>query len=172
MPQNPDNAEHAFTPLGIAVMTISDTRKRENDISGNWLAKKTQEEGHHLIAQAIIADNKDKITAQAKTWIGDKTIHAIIATGGTGLYQKDVTPEAFHSLYEKEIEGFSLLFHQKSLEKIGFSTLLSRASAGLVQKTCLFSLPGSPNACKDGWQIIRFHLDRRSRPCNLAELLL
>ncbi len=161
-----------FVPVGIAVLTVSDSRTLENDTSGDILVDRLTKAGHILADRALVKDEQDVISAQLKTWIADPKIDAVIATGGTGLTGRDVTAEAFHSVYEKEIEGFSTLFHQISFAKIGTSTIQSRATAGVAGGTYLFALPGSPGACKDGWDgILESQLDSRHRPCNFVEIM-
>ncbi len=161
-----------FVAVNIAVMTVSDTRTEADDKSGGVLIQRLTEAGHNLAARAIVRDEADAITAQLKAWIEDAGIDAVIATGGTGLTGRDVTPEAFESLYEKEISGFGELFRMISYDKIGTSTIQSRATGGMANATYLFALPGSPSACRDGWdEILKFQLDIRYRPCNLVELM-
>lgn len=161
-----------FHPVNIAVLTVSDTRTEADDKSGAILIERLTEAGHRLAARAIVRDEKQAIIAKLKEWIADPGIDAVIATGGTGVTGRDVTPEAFASVYEKEIPGFGELFRMLSYEKIKTSTIQSRASAGVAGGTFLFALPGSPGACKDGWDdIIRHQLDSRTRPCNLVELM-
>jgi molybdenum cofactor biosynthesis protein B len=161
-----------FIAVNIAVMTVSDTRTEADDKSGELLIGRLTEAGHNLAARAIVRDEADAITPQLKAWIEDAGIDVVIATGGTGLTGRDVTPEAFESLYEKEISGFGELFRMISYDKIGTSTIQSRATGGMANATYLFALPGSPSACRDGWdEILRFQLDIRYRPCNLVELM-
>jgi len=161
-----------FIAVNIAVMTVSDTRTEADDKSGGVLIERLTEAGHNLAARAIVRDEADAITVQLKAWIEDEGIDTVIATGGTGLTGRDVTPEAFESLYEKEISGFGELFRMISYDKIGTSTIQSRATGGMANATYLFALPGSPSACRDGWdEILRFQLDIRYRPCNLVELM-
>ena len=161
-----------FIAVNIAVMTVSDTRTEADDKSGGVLIQRLTEAGHNLAARAIVRDEADAITPQLKAWIEDADIDVVIATGGTGLTGRDVTPEAFESLYEKEISGFGELFRMISYDKIGTSTIQSRATGGMANATYLFALPGSPSACRDGWdEILRFQLDIRYRPCNLVELM-
>ncbi|MCZ6481784.1 MAG: molybdenum cofactor biosynthesis protein B [Alphaproteobacteria bacterium] len=161
-----------FIAVNIAVMTVSDTRTEADDKSGGVLIQRLTEAGHNLAARAIVRDEADAITAQLKAWIEDADIDVVIATGGTGLTGRDVTPEAFESLYDKEISGFGELFRMISYDKIGTSTIQSRATGGMANATYLFALPGSPSACRDGWdEILRFQLDIRYRPCNLVELM-
>ena len=161
-----------FIAVNIAVMTVSDTRTEADDKSGGVLIQRLTEAGHNLAARAIVRDETDAITVRLKAWIEDEGIDVVIATGGTGLTGRDVTPEAFESLYEKEISGFGELFRMISYDKIGTSTIQSRATGGMANATYLFALPGSPSACRDGWdEILRFQLDIRYRPCNLVELM-
>lgn len=162
----------AFVPVRIAVMTVSDTRDASNDKSGDTLAQRIKDAGHVLAARAIVTDDKAKITAQLDRWIEDPTIDVVISTGGTGLTGRDVTVEAFRSVFEKEIDGFSVLFHQISFGKVGTSTVQSRACAGVAKGTYLFALPGSPGAVKDGWDgILKDQLDIRHQPCNFVEIM-
>ena len=161
-----------FLAVNIAVMTVSDTRDEADDRSGQLLAERIADAGHRLAARAIIRDDAAAIAGQLRAWIDDTDIDAVIATGGTGLTGRDVTPEAFAAVYEKEIAGFGEIFRMLSYEQIGTSTIQSRASAGLAGGTYLFSIPGSPGACRDAWDgILRFQLDNRYRPCNLVELM-
>ncbi len=162
----------AFVPVRIAVMTVSDTRTASNDTSGDTLAARIAGAGHVLAARTIVLDDRERIAAQLRIWIGDPSIDVVISTGGTGLTGRDVTVEAFRSCFEKEIDGFSVLFHHISYEKIGTSTIQSRACAGVAQGTYLFALPGSPGAVKDGWDgILKWQLDARHRPCNFVEIM-
>jgi len=161
-----------FVPVRIAVMTVSDTRDLSDDESGDILAKRIEGAGHHLASRALLRDDQAAITARLREWIADPGIDVVISTGGTGLTGRDVTVEAFKSVFEKEIDGFSVVFHQISYEKIGTSTLQSRACAGVAGGTYLFALPGSPGAVKDGWDgILKWQLDVRHRPCNFVEIM-
>ena len=161
-----------FLPVNIAVLTVSDTRTEADDTSGRVLVERITEAGHQLADKAVVQDDKNAIVARLKAWIENPDIDAVIATGGTGLTGRDVTPEAFESMYEKEISGFGELFRMISYEKIKTSTMQSRATGGVANGTYLFALPGSPGACKDGWDdILRWQLDSRLRPCNLVELM-
>jgi molybdenum cofactor biosynthesis protein B len=161
-----------FIPLNIAVMTVSDTRTQETDTSGDLLAERVASAGHKLAGRTIVMDDKAAIRSQLLTWIANPDVDVIISTGGTGLTGRDVTPEAFKSVFEKEIDGFAAVFHRVSFEKIGVSTLQSRATAGVAHGKYLFALPGSPNACRDGWdEILKYQLDSRFRPCNFVEIL-
>jgi molybdenum cofactor biosynthesis protein B len=161
-----------FLPVRIAVLTVSDTRDASNDTSGDTLAKRITEAGHVLAARALVRDDKAAIASQVLTWIADPEIDVVISTGGTGLTGRDVTVEALRPLFEKEIEGFSVLFHQISETTVGTSTMQSRACAGVAGGTYIFALPGSTGAVKDGWDgILRWQLDSRHRPCNLVEIM-
>lgn len=161
-----------FLPVSIAVLTVSDTRTLEDDRSGQTLVERIEGAGHRVAARAILRDDVPAIQATLRRWIADPGIQVVIATGGTGLTGRDVTPEAFEALYDKPIPGFGELFRQLSFAKIGTSTIQSRATGGLSGGTFLFALPGSPSACRDGWdEILRWQLDNRHRPCNLVELM-
>jgi molybdenum cofactor biosynthesis protein B len=161
-----------FLPVNIALLTVSDTRSEADDRSGNTLAELASAAGHRIAARRIVHDEFDAITAQLRAWIADPEIDVVISTGGTGVTGRDVTPEAFHSVYEKEIAGFGEVFRWQSYEKIGTSTIQSRATAGVAGGTYLFALPGSPSACRDAWEGILLHqLDNRFRPCNFVELM-
>ncbi len=161
-----------FLPVNIAILTVSDTRTEADDKSGRSLVEMVTRDGHRVAAKKIVRDDQAAIVAQLKAWIADPQIDVVIATGGTGVTGRDVTPEAFHSVYEKEIAGFGELFRYLSYQKVGTSTIQSRATAGVAGGTYLFALPGSPGACRDGWEdIIRHQLDNRHRPCNLVELM-
>ncbi len=161
-----------FIPVSIAVLTVSDTRTLEDDRSGDTLVKRLEEAGHKLADRAIVTDDIPKIQAQVKAWIADKNIDVIISTGGTGFTGRDITPDAVEPLFEKRMDGFSIAFHQLSLEKIGTSSIQSRATAGVAETTFIFCLPGSPGACKDGWDgILAKQLDYRHMPCNFVEIM-
>jgi molybdenum cofactor biosynthesis protein B len=161
-----------FLAVNIAVLTVSDTRSAADDKSGDTLAEMIAAAGHRVAARRIVRDDKAAIVAQLKAWIADPAIDVVISTGGTGVTGRDVTPEAFHAVYEKEIAGFGELFRWLSYQKVGTSTIQSRATAGVAGGTYLFALPGSPTACRDGWEdIIKHQLDNRHRPCNLTELM-
>ena len=161
-----------FIPVRIAVLTVSDTRTLSDDKSGDLLVAKLNEAGHVLIRRQIIQDNVDKITEKLKQSIQDPDTDVVISTGGTGLTGRDVTPEAFRSIFDKEIEGFGEMFRFLSFQKIGTSTLQSRAVAGVSGGTYLFALPGSPSACRDAWDNLLVHqLDYRHRPCNFVEIM-
>jgi molybdenum cofactor biosynthesis protein B len=161
-----------FIPVRIAVMTVSDTRDASNDKSGDTLAARVQDAGHVLAARKIVTDDAAKITAQLRAWIDDPMVDAVITTGGTGLTGRDITVEAMQPLFDKEIDGFSVIFHQISFGKVGTSTIQSRACAGVSKGTYLFALPGSPGAVKDGWDgILKYQLDIRHKPCNFVEIM-
>jgi len=161
-----------FLAVNIAVLTVSDTRTEADDKSGNTLAELIAASGHRVAKRRIVKDDRALIVAQLREWIADPAVDVVIATGGTGVTGRDVTPEAFHEVYEKEIAGFGELFRWLSYQKVGTSTIQSRATAGVAGGTYLFALPGSPGACRDGWDdIIRHQLDNRHRPCNLVELM-
>jgi molybdopterin adenylyltransferase len=161
-----------FAPLGIAILTISDSRNEETDHSGRLLRERVLAAGHAVIASLIVRDDRESIEAQLRAWIANPGIDAIVATGGTGVTARDVTPEAFYAVYEKEIPGFGEHFRAIGMRSIGLASLLSRATAGIAGGTLLFALPGSTSACREGWDEILVHLlDSRYRPCNLAELL-
>jgi molybdenum cofactor biosynthesis protein B len=161
-----------FKPVHIAVMTVSDSRTEANDTSGQALVDLIARDGHVLKARTIVKDERAAIVAQLKAWIADPEIDVVISTGGTGVTGRDVTPEAFESVFEKKIDGFGELFRWLSYQKVGTSTIQSRATGGVAGGTYLFALPGSPGACRDGWEGILVHqLDNRHRPCNLVELM-
>jgi molybdenum cofactor biosynthesis protein B len=154
------------------VLTVSDTRTRENDTSGDTLVDRLTSAGHVLAERTLLRDEVDLIRTQVARWIAAPDVDAVITTGGTGLTGRDVTVEALRPLFEKEIEGFSALFHQISYEKVGTSTIQSRACAGVSGGTFIFALPGSTGAVKDGWDgILKYQLDARHRPCNFVEIM-
>ena len=161
-----------FVAVNIAVMTVSDTRNEETDKSGATLADRLTAAGHNLAAKKIVRDEISAITETLREWIDDPGVDVVISTGGTGVTGRDVTPEAFHSVYEKEVSGFGELFRMLSYEKIGTSTVQSRATAGVAKGTYLFAVPGSTGSCRDAWDDILVHqLDIRHKPCNFVELL-
>ena len=161
-----------FVPVRIAVLTVSDTRTLSDDKSGDLLATKISGAGHVLVRREITQDEVPKITQKLKDNIQDPDTDVVISTGGTGLTGRDVTPEAFRSIFDKEIEGFGEMFRFLSFQKIGTSTLQSRAVAGVAGGTYLFALPGSPSACRDAWDDLLVHqLDYRHRPCNFVEIM-
>ena len=161
-----------FIAVNIAILTVSDSRRLTDDKSGDLLAGRVAEDGHNLVDRRIVTDDFDAITAVVSEWVKTDTIDVVIATGGTGLTGRDGTPEAFRSIFEKEIEGFGEIFRYISFQKIGTSTIQSRALAGVAGGTYLFALPGSPSACRDAWdEIFRYQLDIRHRPCNFVEIM-
>ncbi len=161
-----------FVPLKIAVLTMSDTRSLAEDRSGTVLVNRLEAAGHSLADRAICKDDIGQIQQQVSKWIADRNIDVIITTGGTGFTGRDVTPEALTPLFEKHMDGFSHVFHRVSFEKIGTSTIQSRATAGVANSTYIFALPGSSGACKDAWDEILVHqLDYRHQPCNFVEIL-
>ena len=161
-----------FVPLGIAVLTVSDTRSLEGDRSGDTLVDRLVKAGHRLAARAVVRDEVDAIQAQVRAWIADPGVDVVISTGGTGFTGRDVTPEAIEPLFEKRMDGFSAVFHRLSYDKIGTSTIQSRATGGVAGATYIFVLPGSPGACKDAWDgIFAAQLDYRHRPCNFVEIM-
>lgn len=161
-----------FIAVNIAILTVSDSRRLTDDKSGDLLAGRVAEDGHHLADRRIVTDDFDAITAVVSEWVKTDTIDVVISTGGTGLTGRDGTPEAFRSIFEKEIEGFGEIFRYISFQKIGTSTIQSRAVAGVAGGTYLFALPGSPSACRDAWdEILRYQLDARHRPCNFVEIM-
>jgi molybdopterin adenylyltransferase len=161
-----------FIAVRIAVLTVSDTRGLADDKSGDTLAAMSVADGHQLAARSLVKDDIAAIRQTVQAWIADPGIDVVISTGGTGFTGRDVTPEAIKPLFEKEIEGFSTVFHMLSYEKVGTSTIQSRACGGVAQGTYIFCLPGSPGACKDAWNgILKFQLDNRHRPCNFVEIM-
>jgi molybdenum cofactor biosynthesis protein B len=161
-----------FVPLSIAVLTVSDTRTLAEDRSGDTLVQRIAAAGHRLGDRAIVPDDVEAIRAAARRWIADPAIDVVITTGGTGFTGRDVTPEALEPLFEKRMDGFSAIFHRISYDKIGTSTLQSRATGGVAGATYIFVLPGSPGACRDAWDgILQSQLDYRHRPCNFVEIM-
>ena len=164
--------EREFISVNIAVLTVSDSRTLENDTSGKTLVDRLEAAGHKLAAREIIVDEVDLIAAKLREWINDSQIDVVIATGGTGVTGRDITPEAFAEVVEKDIPGFGEVFRMLSYEKIATSTIQSRATAGVAGGTYLFAIPGSTGACKDAWDGILVHqLDARHKPCNFVELM-
>ncbi|MGV7032103.1 molybdenum cofactor biosynthesis protein B [Methylobacterium symbioticum] len=164
--------DRPFIPLGIAVLTVSDTRRLEDDRSGDTLVQRLGTAGHRLAGRAIVPDEVPAIRGQVEAWIRDPAIDVVVTTGGTGFTGRDVTPEALEPLFEKRMDGFSAVFHRISYDKIGTSTLQSRATAGVARATYIFVLPGSPGACRDAWDgILAQQLDYRHRPCNFVEIM-
>lgn len=161
-----------FIPVSIAVLTISDTRTTADDKSGNVLIERLEAAGHRLAARAIVRDDRESIVQKLQEWIADPNIDVVLTTGGTGLTGRDVTPEAFAQVCEKDIPGFGELFRLLSYNLIGVSTIQSRAMGGVAGGTYMFALPGSPGACKDAWDLIlKDQLDNRFRPCNFVEIM-
>lgn len=161
-----------FIPVGIAVLTVSDTRTPADDRSGDTLCARIEAAGHRLIERAIVKDDVAAIRAKVNEWVADEAIDAVITTGGTGFTGRDVTPDALEPLFGKKMDGFSEVFHRISYDKIGTSTVQSRATAGLIETTFVFALPGSPGACKDAWDgILSLQLDYRHMPCNFVEIM-
>ena len=166
------DAVSEFIKLNICILTISSSRTLQNDKSGDVLEKKISEFGHSVYDRKIIKDNKDEIQENIINWGNDKNIDIIITTGGTGLTGSDVTPESLEEIFEKNIDGFSAIFHKISYEKIKTSTIQSRATAGIYNNKFIFALPGSPNAVADGWdEILKFQLDSRHEPCNFVDIM-
>jgi molybdenum cofactor biosynthesis protein B len=162
----------AFIPVRIAVLTVSDTRSLAEDKSGDMLVARIRDAGHILGARDIVTDDVEKIRAVVKGWIADPGIDVVITTGGTGFTGRDVTPEALEPLFEKRMDGFSEVFHRISYDKIGTSTIQSRATGGVAGATFVFVLPGSPGACRDAWDgILKAQLDYRHMPCNFVEIM-
>jgi molybdenum cofactor biosynthesis protein B len=161
-----------FIPLGIAVLTVSDTRTLADDKSGDTLVARIEGAGHRVAGRAIVKDDKQAIFNQVRDWTLADGIDVVITTGGTGFTGRDVTPEALLPLFEKTMDGFSAIFHRISYEKIGTSTIQSRATGGVANATYIFVLPGSPGACKDAWDgILKDQLDYRHMPCNFVEII-
>ncbi len=168
----PIEQTRAFIPCRIAILTVSDSRTEATDTSGQTLLERAEQDGHHVVERRIVADDRALIVAQLRAWIDRPDVDVVIATGGTGVTGRDVTPEAFTEVYDKEIVGFGELFRWLSYDKIGTSTIQSRATGGVAKNTLLFALPGSTGACRDAWDgILHTQLDARHRPCNLVELL-
>ena len=161
-----------FIKLNICILTISSSRTLQNDKSGDVLEKKISDFGHSIFQRKIVKDNKIEIQKNIINWGNNKNIDVIITTGGTGLTGSDVTPEALEEIFEKTIDGFSIIFHQISFEKIKTSTIQSRATAGIYKSKFIFALPGSPSAVADGWdEILKYQLDSRHKPCNFVDIL-
>jgi len=158
--------------LNFAILAVSDTRTLETDDSGALLREMISESGHNVLARDIVTDDKQMIREKVQAWVTNTDIDVVITTGGTGFSQRDVTPEALEPLFDKTMDGFSVLFHQYSAAQIGTSTIQSRATGGLIGETLVFCLPGSRGACRDGWQgVINYQLDSRHKPCNFLEVL-
>lgn len=164
--------ERAFMPASLAVMTISDSRDSSTDSSGDLLAERIAAAGHALKARAVVRFDKTAIQAQARSWIDDPGIDIILSSGGTGLKPREVAPEAFRELFDRELEGFMVLWHLVSYETVGVSTMQSRACAGISGNTVIYVLPGSNGACRDGWdRLISLQIDSRHRPCSILEAI-
>ena len=168
----PAKPERDFIPIRIAVLTVSDSRNFETDTSGHTLADRIARDGHVMTAREIVKDDIGQIRQKVTEWLKRDDVDVIISTGGTGLTGRDVTVEAMRGIFEKEIEGFSTVFHMISFKKIGTSTVQSRATAGVAKGKYIFCLPGSPGACRDGWdEILKSQLDYRHAPCNFVEIM-
>jgi molybdenum cofactor biosynthesis protein B len=164
--------KQALKPVRIAVLTISDTRDEESDTSGHVLAERIKAAGHELVDKAICKDSIVEIREKIQGWVASGYVEAIVTTGGTGITGRDVTPEAIEPLFDKKLDGFSVIFHMVSYQSVGLSTLQSRATAGIVGGVFVFCLPGSNGAVKDGWdKVIGAQLDSRHGPCNMVELM-
>jgi len=164
--------ERAFSPVNLAVMTISDSRDASTDSSGDLLAERIAAAGHAVKARSIVGFNKGAIQAKARAWIDDPGIDVIVSNGGTGLKPHEVAPEAFREIFDRELEGFIVLWHLVSYETVGVSTMQSRACAGITGNTVIYVLPGSNGACRDGWdKLISLQIDSRQRPCSILESL-
>ena len=161
-----------FKPVRVAVLTISDTRDEESDTSGQILVDRVKAAGHELGGRAVVRDDVEQIRRQVRDWIDAKAVDVIVTPGGTGLTGRDVTPQALEPLFDKKIDGFSVIFHLVSYASVGLSTLQSRATAGLIDGVFVFCLPGSNGAVRDGWdKVISAQLDSRHKPCNMVELM-
>jgi molybdenum cofactor biosynthesis protein B len=168
----PSDQARSFLPVNIAILTVSDTRTLETDKSGRTLQELAEADGHKVVAREIVEDDAEAIAAKLRAYVAEPEVDVVISTGGTGVTGRDVTPEAFKAVMEKEIEGFGELFRWISYQTIGSSTMQSRAVGGVAGGTYLFALPGSPGACRDGWrEILKGQLDYRHKPCNLVELM-
>lgn len=164
--------ERSFIPVGIAILTVSDTRALADDKSGSTLEARVRDAGHTLVDRDIVTDDVGAIRARVSLWLDDQSVDVVITTGGTGFTGRDVTPEAIEPLFEKRMDGFSEVFHRISYDKIGTSTIQSRATGGVAKATYIFVLPGSPGACKDAWDnILKAQLDYRHMPCNFVEIM-
>lgn len=164
--------ELPFKPVRVAILTVSDTRDEATDTSGQILIERVQAAGHAFAGRAVVRDDIDKVRAQVRAWIASGDVDAIVTTGGTGLTGRDITVEALEPLFDKKIDGFSVVFHLVSYASVGLSTLQSRATAGLIDGVLVFCLPGSNGAVKDGWdKVIAAQLDSRHKPCNMVELM-
>ena len=161
-----------FMPVTFAVLAVSDTRTLETDTSGALLAEMIERDGHRAVDRAVVKDDRKAIASQVKAWVADEGIDVVLTTGGTGFSGRDVTPEAVEPLFDKRMDGFSVLFHQYSATTIGTSSIQSRATAGLIGTTFVFCLPGSRGACRDAWEaILKYQFDSRHSPCNFIEVM-
>lgn len=161
-----------FVPVTFAVLAVSDTRTLETDTSGALLAEMIERDGHRAVDRAVVKDDREAIASQVKAWVADEGIDVVLTTGGTGFSGRDVTPEAVEPLFDKRMDGFSVLFHQYSATTIGTSSIQSRATAGLIGTTFVFCLPGSRGACRDAWEaILKYQFDSRHSPCNFIEVM-
>ena len=158
-------------PVKVAILTVSDTRDEESDTSGHVLAEKVTGDGHVIARRGLVKDDVEQIRAKVKEWVASGEVDVILTTGGTGLTGRDVTPQALEPLFDKRIDGFSVVFHLVSYQSVGLSTLQSRATAGLIGGVFVFCLPGSNGAVRDGWSVIGPQLDSRHKPCNMVELM-
>jgi molybdopterin adenylyltransferase len=166
------DAERQFIPIRIAILTMSDSRTLADDTSGAYIERAARDAGHAIGDRKLVKDEAAQIRSIVEAWIDDPSIDCVITTGGTGFTGHDVTPEAVKPLFEKEIEGFAILFHMLSYQKVGTSTIQSRACGGVAKGTFIFCLPGSTGACKDAWEgILKYQLDMRHRPCNFVEIM-
>jgi molybdenum cofactor biosynthesis protein B len=172
MPGGRIDTDQQFTALSVAVLTVSDSRNESNDTSGDLLAERVAGAGHFLRARAVVRHEKSGIQRQIRAWIADPAIDVVISNGGTGLKPRDETPEAIREIFDREFEGFAVLWHLISYDSVGVSTMQSRACAGIAGGTIIYVLPGSNGACRDGWdKLINLQLDSRYRPCSVVELL-
>ncbi len=172
LPRAHDHEERCFRPLGCAVLAVSDTRDLQSDLSGAFLAEKLREAGHELRDRIVVRDEVEAIREQVLAWASREEIHAILITGGTGLFARDVTPEALEPLFEKHMPGFGELFRHLSFREIGTATIESRATAGVIQRTLVFAMPGSRGACRLAIEeIILPQLDARTRPCSVGGMI-
>ena len=169
---SPIDEKRKFISVNIALLTITDSRTLDEDISGDFIAQRITDLGHHVYDRQIIKDEVPLIKKIILSWVTNPEINIIITTGGTGLTGRDSTPEAIKEIADKTIDGFGELFRQISFNKIGTSTIQSRALGAVIKGTYVFALPGSKNACKDAWdEILKFQLDNRYRPCNFIEII-
>ena len=172
MPGGRIDTARAFEPLGIAVLTISDSRDESNDSAGDLLVQRLTAAGHQLRQRALLRHDRTSIETRVREWIADPAIDIVITNGGTGLSARDIAPEAIRPLFEREFEGFTVLWHLISYDTVGVSTMQSRACAGVAGGTIIYVIPGSPGACNDGWdKLISLQIDSRHRPCSVIELI-